>query len=56
MENYTFAKLKLEIRGGLKEQEDLWRTQQILSVLLKNFNRGLCNVLHVNQLQVLCLF
>lgn len=40
MENYTFAKLKLETRGGLKEQEDLWRVQQILSVLLKNLIEG----------------
>ena len=38
MANYTFARLKLETRDGLREQEDLWRAQQVLSVLPKNLS------------------
>jgi len=33
MANYTSARLKLETRGGLREQENLWRALQVPSVL-----------------------
>lgn len=40
MASYTYARPKQETRGGSRELGDLWRAQQIHSVLPKNELNG----------------